>query len=385
MAAASPRNREFDFLCAAARPRFDLAAVGEQLESGLDFDRLLALAAGHSVRPHLIRALAHLKWTTVPPSVRAELEAFQHRHLPKSLAFVGELRRVAEAFDRQAIPFATFKGVALATFLYGDPAAREFADIDIIVPQRHMADAERALAELGYRAALGDRRFRAAFLAIQRQFGLINPEIGMSVDLHWQFSGDYVPFPLSADDALRNAVALSVAGRDVPTLAPADLASLLAGHGTKEQWRSLELIVDFAWLVDRLPGLDWLDLYRRARARRCGRAVLLGLLLANRVLGVALPEALVATIERHEEARARADVLIERIRRDVALPQSNFVDLELCDRPSDRLKAMMRLALLPTAGDYKAWPLPSALWGVYYATRPFRLVAKALGGRLRGG
>ncbi len=382
MPGASTGKLEFDLLCAVARPQPRRDLVRDCLEARPDFDKLLRLAAEHGVRAHLIRSLAASSWESVPERARATLEAFQHRHLLKCLAFAHEVRRLAERLDRGGIRFVTFKGVALATSLYGDPAAREFEDIDILVPQQRLVDAEVALGELGYRGAQGDRRFRQAFLAYQRQYSLVNDQTGLAVDLHWAFCGDYVPFPLVAGDAWQDDATVAIGGRDVPTLSGANLALLLAGHGTKEQWRNLGLVVDFAWLIERSPDLDWLALHRQAAGRGCGRSVLLGACLATQLLGVTLPPDLAALVQRHREVAARAPSLIEQLTREVSLPGAHFVDLELCDRRVDRLKAVLRLAFTRTAGDYKAMPLPPSLWGVYRATRPFRLAVKAAVGRI---
>jgi hypothetical protein len=54
------------------------------------------------------------------------------------------------------------------------------------------------------------------------------------------------------------------------------------------------------------------------------------------------------------------------------------MDLDLCDNVRDRIKVAIRLALTPTPGDYHAWPLPQALWPLYYLLRPVRLAVAAV-------
>jgi hypothetical protein len=196
---------------------------------------------------------------------------FQHEHLLASLGFVRELHAVAACLHGAGIPFLTFKGAALAVQFYGDASGREYSDIDLIVPRDRVAEAERSLASLGYRSEVGEPRLREAFLGFQRQYQLAHPGTGRAIDLHWDFSGDHVPFPLAAGDAWRDGATVSFGGRALRTLSGENLALLLAGHGTKEQWRSLELVCDFAWMVDRHPHLDWREVHRRAAARGSGR------------------------------------------------------------------------------------------------------------------
>jgi hypothetical protein len=378
--AVPTKGREFEFLCSVVRPRLQFDRAFALLDDGLDFPTLLDLAAQHGVRPLLIGALAQLEWRNVPDDARAGLDAFRHRHLLRCLAVAAELCGIAETFDRDGISFATFKGVALAAALYGDPAAREYNDIDIIVPPDRVHDAERALAGRGYRSDQGDEAFRRAFLSYQGQYALKRADGDFAVDLHWAFSGAYLPFPLAAEELWRAQATVTIAGRAVPTLAGAELALLLAGHGTKERWQCLEWVNDFARLVEGLPDLDWSGVHERARRRRCGNAVLLGCTLASELLGVSVPAALAADVERSDVVLRRARGLIDRLRQGTrAWNATNFTDIELCDRPIDRLRAMVGLICTPTAGDYHAMPLPANLWGAYRATRPFRLAAKAAG------
>ncbi len=378
--AASPRRSieptEFEFLCLIARPEPLLDRVREELRSGLVFEKVLRLAALHGVRPRLIRALAQVSWERVPAEVRSALEKFQRNHLLRSLAYAEELCGIARDFETAGIPFVAIKGLVLATLAYGDVAAREYNDMDIVVPQACMARAEQVLADRGYRNSQGDQAFRQAFLAHQRQYAFKRVDADFAVDLHWALSGLYLPFPLAPEEIWRWPVPVAIAGRSIPTLGGADLALLLAGHGTKEGWRCLEWVSDFAWLVDRNRDLDWLDIYSRAIEHGCGRSVMLGAALAERLLGMPIPRDLVGIMGQYRDIHARIDSLVEQVGGDGSEQGAHFVDLELCDRSSDWLRAALSLVFTPTAGDYWAMPLPPRLWGLYHATRPFRLAAK---------
>lgn len=372
---------EIDLLCAILRPRPDAEQVLKILEDGIDFAVLLRAAADHGVRPPLIRSLATMSWRGVPSDVRASLEAFQRLHLARMLALAEELRRVAACFAEHKLPFAVFKGVTLSLALYGDLAAREYNDIDILVPQASVAEAERLLAELGYKATGGDAEFRRAFQSYQGQYAFGRDEPDTAVDLHWRFCGVHLPFPVTPDELWSRLGSVSVGDHSIPAVLGPDLALLLAGHGTKETWRSLNWVRDFAAMSSSYSDLDWAGLLRAAQRRRSGNALLLAGILAAELMQVAMPTALAAEAARNAEVRLRAGELIERLRRAEAPPprSADFADFDLCDRRWERLTAVARLAVVRTAGDYRAMPLPRPLWGLYYVTRPFRLAAKSLG------
>ena len=379
LAHPSALRPEFEFLCCIANPQLPLERARALLAAGLDFDELTRLAAHHAIRPLLLKAFASLGWQNVPAPVREGLERFAQAHRLRSLSFAEELCRVSRALQAAGVPFAAFKGIVLASALYGDPAGREYLDIDIAVPADRVQAAEDTLATLGYHGHQGDRAFRHTFLSYLRQFALVSADDRFAIDLHWGFSGAYVPFPLAPEDIWSDLASFEFGGRPVPVLSDADLALLLAGHGTKEQWRTLGWVKDFALLIERRPGLDWAAIHCRAEARGCGGCVILGALLARDLLGIDLPPALGSLAAADRRSTRKAAALISRLELGLPEPESlpNFSDLDLCDRQLDRVKAVLGLAFTPTAGDYSAMPLPPALWGLYRLTRPFRLAAKA--------
>jgi hypothetical protein len=378
--AAPTGSPEFDLLCRLLRPNPDVELTLAGLRSGIDFDALCQMATDHGVRPQLIEALSSLSWCTVPDTTRAALEAFQHRHLVRVLSLADELGRLAAVLAESRVRFAAFKGAALASSLYGDAASREYNDIDLIVPHEQYGQAERVLDALGYRGVQGNSAFRRAFLGHLRQYAFIRSDVDAAIDLHWDFCAAYLPFPLAPAEIWEGLVSLPIAGRDIPTIEGANLALLLAGHGTKEAWYSLAWICDFAMLIEHRPDLDWADIHRRARSRRSGNSVLLGCAVAEHLLGTAVPPDLVRPLQQNARVRAAAATITDELRKGLPAPdkRENFSDLDLCDRHTDRVRAMLTLAATPTASDHKALPLPPLLWPLYRVTRPLRLAGKAL-------
>ena len=375
MSAGVQVTPEFQFLCLAARPQPDLTRLRELLRRGIDHQALISLAAGHGVRPSLLVCLGELSWENVPDDAQADLDHFRQSHLLKSLNLAGELHRLVVSLSGRSIPFVAFKGPTLALALYGSLAGREYNDVDVIVPERRIDDAEDAIGTMGYASPQGDRTFRRAFLASQRQYAFIRADDGAAIDLHWGFCGTHVPFPVAPDEIWDDPALLSVGGRDVPVLSAPNLALLLAGHGTKENWAMLKWVSDFARLIDRHRTLDWETLHARAQARGCGDAVLLGCAMAEELLDVAVPQALASRIAGSDRVRKQTAAMAVTMRRGLPPPAlvEHFADLLLCDRAIDRLRGALKLAFTPTAGDYEAMRLPPALWSAYYASRPCRL------------
>lgn len=330
------------------------------------------------MRVPLVHGLSRLGWQGVPGRERERLEIFRRSHVVRALSLAEELARIAKRFETAGIPFAAFKGATLAVSLYGDLAAREYNDNDILIPRDRLDDAEHELAQLGYRGRQGDRAFRRAFLRHLRQYAFVHPDVDAYVDLHWGFAGRHLPFPLAVDDVWPHLRNVRVVGTDVPTLAEPNLALLLAGHGTKEAWRCLMWVGDFATLVVRAPTIDWPDVYERARRQGCANAVLLGCAMASRLLDVSAPPALAGILAGSDRVRKLAGRMAAPLAAGVSERAETMADFDLCDRSWDKARAALRLLVTPTASDHDAWPMPRQMWGLYWLTRPLRLAGKAL-------
>lgn len=382
-----PGNPEFEFLCSIARPRPDLETARRVLGGGVDNGALFALAARHGVRPQLAAGLSKLDdEASIPAAMREQIEAFRRLHLVRSLTIAGELASVASSLADAGIAFAAFKGPVLALQLYGDIAHREYADIDLLVQAARAEAAERVLASLGYGNRQGNRAFRKAFLWHQRQVELTRPGFDSSVDLHWHFTADPLPFPLEPDEVWSTLSRVTIGGRSVPALAGEELALLLAGHGTKEGWQNLVWVCDFAMLAASSPQLDWSRIFDRAQRRGSGTSVLLAFLMAGRLLDTPMPAVIATELKRRRDLARVGEQLVFGMTSalEEGAKRPHLQDALLCDRQRDRVWAGVKLTLMPTPGDHEAMKLPPALWPLYWLTRPFRLVRKALSLRASG-
>lgn len=373
------RDAAFGLLCRMVAPRPDLDGLGAALREGVDVGSVLLAASDHGVRPLLIRTLSRAGWLGVPQAVRDGLRAFQREHTARVLAATEALGELSVRLAARGVDSLVFKGAALASLLYRDLAAREFNDIDILVAHDRVGVASRVLTELGYRPSVADEGVRRAFLAHQRQFAFTRRDTA-TIDLHWDFTAEHVPFPLSVAEARRSATEISLGRHRVRTIGGDALVLLLAGHGTKEAWRSLAWVCDFATVLDGGHSLDWRALHRRAAAAGCGDALLLSCVMAERLLGVPVPAdlAVEASSNRRVDALASSTIagLVESDTGRELRP--HLADLQLHDSAWRRAVATLRIGLRPSVGDYRAMPLPAPLWPVYRLTRPVRLAAGAI-------
>ena len=192
-------------------------------------------------------------------------------------------------FNENEVPVVAFKGPILAEAVYGDLSLREFCDLDLLIRVQDLTKAEDILLACGYTAQFPDRDYRTAFLSYHGQYAFRRGQSDLWVDLHWQFSPDGVVFPLRAAEVWPRLIEETVAGRTVPSLAHDDQALFLAAHGTKEGWRRLLWLCDFAEFLRRYQDLDWIAILERAARSHSSRQLLLAIELAATMLDAPAP------------------------------------------------------------------------------------------------
>src|SRR5262245_56636798 len=373
-------TREFQLLlyCATSQPH--AGRIKDVVQEGIRWQALVKLGQQHGIRPILHQTLKSVCWDFVPQPIQRELEHLYRTNVQTSLLFGGELLRLLSAFQQNGIPLAALKGAVLAELLYGDLALREFSDLDIIVQEADMSKAEDILTAWGYQADFPDRDFRSAFLSYQGQYAFRNQQTGLVVDLHWRLSSKGEAFPLKSEEIWPRLGQVTISGRTVPTLALDDLALFLAAHGTKEGWRLLKWICDFAELLRKCEDVDWTAVLDRAERANSSRPLLLAVALASTLLDAPTPPVLIAKARNNAAIRALADKAQLRMLRTAPGGELRaFLDgLKTHDRMRHRLWPIGALLTTRTVGDHRAMPLPKSLWRLYYVTRPFRLATKAM-------
>lgn len=150
-------------------------------------DGAAAAAASEGLAVVFLRAQSAL-----PPgfSVSAErldaLESRRQRQAARAAALAVALHQLADAFTAGGLPFLLLKGPYLAARFYGDPAGREYYDLDLLVPAADRARAWRVLEATGFvrrSRTPGGARLASVFVhAFDFASGSAN------VDLHWSLT-----------------------------------------------------------------------------------------------------------------------------------------------------------------------------------------------------
>lgn len=159
--------------CLGARAALPGHLVGDALSGGLGVVLFRAL-------PQLPPGLE------LPAEQLAALELQQGRQTRRSTLLLDRLADIADRFAAAGQAVILMKGPYLAERYYGDIAAREFIDLDLLVPMADRGRASRLLESAGYAVRsrmIGGEAVTSFFV---HGFDFVAGKI--NVDLHWRLS-----------------------------------------------------------------------------------------------------------------------------------------------------------------------------------------------------
>jgi hypothetical protein len=378
------RRPEHELLLCAGRTCSNLDVTGpvrDLVHRGLDWAYLMRCVFQHDMTPFVYPVLSEVCPEAVPGPIMTRLSEQYHGHARRNLFLTGELLRLMDLFQTEGIPVVPFKGVTMLASVYGDVAAREIDDLDILVRKQDVLKAKAVLAAQGYKSTIRlTPAQEAALLDSHFEWLFARDDEKVHVDLHWAITPAYLSFTLDLDRLEGRLMPVSLNGREVPTLSPEDLLVLVCGHGTKHRWPILKMVCDVAKLVGRERRLDWTNVMRQAEAMGCVRMVLLGLVLAGSLLKARVPDEVLQRADADPVVQSLAAQVGQRLFLDTngrpgAIETYRFYSRAM-DRFRDKRRYLFDVVASPTIPEWELVSLPSSLSFLYYPIRGIRLLGK---------
>jgi hypothetical protein len=271
--------------CSLAR---DPAKISAMVDAAGAVDSFICLAEAHGVLGHFAAALASVPGFRIPSSFLDSLRVHQRAHVLSNLAMTAELFRILELFRRSEIECVVVKGPVLALRAYGEPALRQYADLDLLLRQNHIPRAAEILDAAGYDSRIPHEAIRSGKIPGEYRFHRQNSKI--ILELHTERTLRYFPLPVPIEKYFQSKTAMSLDGRPVPALSAEHEFILISVHGATHFWERLMWISDVAAMVRNHPELDWNYIRQSAAEVGAERMLRVALLLSERLLGVRVPE-----------------------------------------------------------------------------------------------
>lgn len=150
-----PLTAEEQLLLVCARQTLNPADSSElevMLQQPLQWGQVVAKAQWHRLSGLLFSHLRRPRYSPrLPGSVLQELQGLYYLNVARHLYVTTETTMVLEALQACGIPVMVLKGAALVNTVYADPGLRPMVDVDLLVPEVQVHEAQAAVCSLGYR------------------------------------------------------------------------------------------------------------------------------------------------------------------------------------------------------------------------------------------
>jgi hypothetical protein len=377
---------EIQLVLCCARTRLSAAYIDRirlLVRPDLNWAAVIAAADRMGLTPLVFEHLRKFE-TRVPPLWLERLEKAYRTNATRSLYLTTELLRVLELFESRDINAIPYKGPVLAAQAYGDLAYRQFHDIDIIVPQQSMAEANSALLSSGFRARFPwPHEPGMPVVRIPGEYTYRGEDSECLLELHTEFTMRHFPVRADLDTFGERLVNVSVGGTDVRTFCPEDALVVLCVHGAKDFWSKLAWVADLSELISSAGRVNWDLVFDTAESLNAERMLLLGLSLAHDMLDTRLP---VPVFERIQADRTVGS-LTQHVERKLLsarpeewnLLQRAWFRARLVPQRFEGMKYLWRVATQPAEDEWTA--AHGSVWSAAMQSllRPLRLVRKQSG------
>jgi hypothetical protein len=346
---------EFHFLlaCASAGAQATPSKVKLLCEAVRDWNWLICEADRHGLIPLLARHIA--TFDTLPSAFAEQLRDNARQQTCHALTLTGKLFEVVDMLASNGVPVIPYKGPTVAALAYGEIGLRPCADLDILVRPEQVQRAKEILVSAGFQPAsyISDLQQRLLLNCVC-EYEFTSQDGSLSVEIHWRVVSPEFGFDFPDDTAWQRLQTVRMGSRSLPTLATEDLLLALAAHGTSHLWNRLIWITDIAQLM-RLCAIDWDCLLSRADAFHVRRMLLLGLSLANQLLGATIPPSVATLIERDATiSRLCRKVLFDSLHNPRAPGRISRHSFHLGTREQwrDKIRYVHQIGLTPQIGDF---------------------------------
>jgi len=379
------RSPELDLLLLCARwpqRQEDGELIRDRSAGQLDWQLFLLLVQHHRLVPLVSRTL-HASVTEAPSpeceAALAELEQLSTLNAHQALRSLAELRRVVQELHANNIAVRILKGLPLAQSVFGDLSLRSPGDIDLLVNESSILQADSVLRNFGYRGLFQIDRFSPKRLAFYRahwkDLAYQNQATGFEVDLHWRCFRNSA-MPGAGLCAAHGPESVCFGGFRVDTLPRLEGLLYLCVHGTLDGWLYLKFLIDIAAQVRSMTEAELDSLATLAGDNGVLPELTATLILVRRYLSMdhwserllSPGERTVKHILRYaDRTLVHGKFLAER----ESVPIGATIGFELSLRRNFRYRLELLVRVLYRARMWETIPLPDYLFGIYPLLSPF--------------
>ena len=349
------------------------------------------LAKRHRVVPIVADSLQHYPAISVPTDIQAALQKAIRLNTLQALQRSAELVRFTRLFNEHAIPFVTFKGIALAQQMGLQAHQRHAGDIDLLLANpQDLWKADALVLAAGYQHyqvspdAFNSMKRKRYYVRHVKDIMYIHPAKSIRLELHHRLFLNPKTCEFSSDQVYQRRSQCFIGKVSIPCMCQADHQLYLLLHGAMTYWFRLKWLCDLSAIkqpgnVYKQPGF-WIQ----TESLGVQRMVTSGLYLANQLLGMPIAEHIsifhnTQPVVQKITQQARFSLLqIKPPNENLAGFSNNvtwyfnyIIQYHAMLRKNVSYKLQQLALYTVNTNDWQDFPLPDALFFLYYPLRPF--------------
>lgn len=263
--------------------------VREALAAGPDWAEYLGSIQRHEITALSWAALSRIPGITLRGPVKKQLHNLSNACQIRAIQQCMLLTEVLRAFNHAEIPVTPLKGPILSHELYRDARLRDSLDLDLDVEKENLERAQTCLESRGWHLDSSffpmTPRQRQSFLQNEHQMIFLHALTGTMLELHWRnqwetAEGTSARWARSIRSAWR--------GCSIQTMSPGDMTLYLCAHGGAHLWSCAKWLGDLA-RAHALDRLDWEAAFGEAQRSGQVNVVFAGMGLLRELYGLPIP------------------------------------------------------------------------------------------------
>jgi hypothetical protein len=352
----------------------------------LSTDILLRHAVHHKVVGTALEGLASILAST--PGI--DLSVLRKKAAMEKLLRMNMVRHwiaIIQTLESAGIQVLTIKGPALSIQLYGDPYAREFTDIDILIEKSSVDKTKELLAESGFFMEDDteiDEFSENPIFQSSHHFVFWKSDSSFRIEVHAAGAlGERTAYREAIPDLFNRAERLNWQGLSFGTLSKLDHGVFAIAHGTQHEWCTLHWLLDAAALMKTQENGFHSRLLEGIKANGMEREAKIAALLIRRAFGIDVDQAFLDLDTGFFRPEGIIDHCLGRI---TSLNPPRFIDtykkilrydIPLAQDIGTKVRRFLAPWRIPVA-DAKRQVLPKQLYFLHFFLRPFNVISRRI-------
>lgn len=270
------RNRELKLATSCILPQtFQRdTEIGDLLDKGIDWPKFKKIVHRHRITGLALAALAP-RADLVPNEYLKDLQEVSRRECLRNLQSAVAAKAAVDALNTQEIPCVVLKGAVVAQIAYDTLSVRHAKDIDILVQEADVEQAEAVLLSMGYKRLLPGNDWTVEelrkFRELQKHYEFLHRQNGCQLELHWRMANNRHAQSLQFEFARPRQVSIREARLSLPALPQNAMFLHLCWHGYSHAWMRLKWLADIVPLLRQMSSEEFAEIEREAEIAGLGR------------------------------------------------------------------------------------------------------------------